>query len=152
MANGNVEKNPQYIVKQYTDENSVVNDIEPSSADDAVYLMEFNVTTTHSNSASSNYWRIQSHDFYEDADIFNPKDKTYYRRQPMFLHINVISSFNTCVGQNRNMPISFLHPCSSLDWKSTTHPMGGTHESGTATSTVKLKVTLIPPYLVDDQR
>lgn len=151
MASGSIENDIQYIAKEYYDANADAQTLESSSDDNTAFLLEFSVHNSKSvtTNATSNK-RVLFKDFY--SNLFDTEDKTFYYRQPYFLHIPVISGFNTGVGKNGSNGIAYITACPAngynfasgytMAWRSMS--------SSNVTSTARITVTLIPPYLVDD--
>ena len=151
MASGSIEKDMQYIAKAYYDANGDAQTLESSSDDNTAFLLEFSVHNSKSvtTNANSNK-RILFKDFYNN--LFDTEDKTFYYRQPYILHIPVISGFNTGVGKNGSNAICYITASQAngynfasgytIGWRSMS--------SSNVTSTARITVTLIPPYLVDD--
>lgn len=150
MASGSAERSNQYKTVAIT-ESSVTTNVETFPDEDAFYLMEFDVmgianVSTSSNATATVYFNT----FFEQEEITELKDKGYYKRQPYALHVQAINSFNACFGANKAIVVCTVRPNAGSGLTVDSVRGMGTRSYSSGAKLFRVGVTLIPPYLVDD--
>lgn len=150
MASGSAERSNQYKTANIT-QSSVTTTIETFPDSDAFYLMEFGVvgsktiTTTASSGQSIKYA-----DLFAGNNISILEYKGYYKRQPYALHVQAISSFNCSYGTSKIFCICCVQPNIGASATIDSQRAIGARSGSSGSSNFRVYVTLIPPYLVDD--